>query len=315
MLNEIKETLKQHLRDKVPYVVEEKLDGSMSFVFLDPIDDKYKCATRGSFESEQAKIATEMFQESFYNVTDEEDRNKLYAVLKRYTPIFEVIYPENRFNDGARLVVDYGSEKTLILLAAINKTTGKDLDEDLLKEFGDILGFRLRKTYNYTIEELLELKKTLPATQEGFVVKFATGFRVKIKGDEYCRITKILNSISPISIWEKMKDNYEKNKEFELGLDYKSLIPEEIISEVNAIELKLLEDMYFLKKQSIALYERAILWADKNYPDNELKGLGLYTQTVEISNLASLVFSIHKNEVDKHIQGLIKLVRPKGNEL
>lgn len=276
MFNDIKNTLIQHLKDKVPYVVEEKLDGSMTFVYLDPKDDKYKCATRGSFESEQSKIATELFQDSFYNITNEENKNRMYAVLKRYTPIFEVIYPENRFNDGARLVVDYGSTKTLILLAAINKETGRDLEEELLKEFGDILNFPLRKQYNYTIKQCLELQKTLPVTQEGFVVKFKTGFRVKIKGAEYCKMQKILNSISPLSIWEQKK---------------------------------------FLHDQALALYGRAFNWAKEHHNDNIPKGLGLYTQKVEQSNLGSLVFARYEFNIDKLQKSLIKLVRPKGNEL
>jgi RNA ligase len=42
--------------------------------------------------------------------------------------------------------------------------------------------------------------------EEGFVVKFSNGDRIKIKGDEYLRLHKIMTQISTTSIWECLKN-------------------------------------------------------------------------------------------------------------
>ncbi len=299
------------------FVVEEKLDGSLGILYLDPVDDKYKIATRGSFQSDQAKIGTTMLQEALAKVeAGSEKYNTMLGTLKRYTPCFEIIYPENRFNDGARLVVDYGNDKTLVLLCAINKVTGKDLDEDLLKEFADILGFPLRKTYNYTAEEIKELQQTWPVNFEGVVRRYVpSGFRIKDKGAAYCKMQKILNSISPISIWEKMAEL--PNGKFVLPSEYKALIPEEILPEVEAIEKELIHKASSATANAYGWYKKAAEYAEQIHPENIPKGLGIFKQQFldEYSEYGPSLFLIHKKEFDKLTGFVVKLIRPKGNEL
>lgn len=292
------------------YRVEDKLDGSMGTLYKDPEDKLYKIATRGSFESEQAKIGTEILQALFAKLTQDQ-RSAFKAIEEVATPVFEIIYPENRFNDGARLVCDYGTARKLVLLAVIDKKTGKEWYEFSTDEMAELLGCEKRKVYNLTLEELSAMKKTLPVTQEGWVVVFQNGLRVKVKGDEYCKMQKILNSISPLSIWEKMMD--EPN--FELSAEYLALIPEEISPEVIALQDKLLAKYKQKCIEFMDLYFKAIDFAFDNYPTNHKKGLGLYKQQHTASELASGFFLQYDKRTDELMQMLWKTIRPTGNEL
>lgn len=291
------------------FIVEDKLDGSMGTLYKDPADGIYKIATRGSFESDQAKIGTEILHDMLLTTTK---MKRFIELESQCTPIFEIIYRENRFNDGARLVCDYGSTRTIILLAMLDKVTGKDVSELTLMEMSNILNCQLRSTYTYTIDELVALQKTLPLTIEGFVIKFSSGFRMKIKGDEYCAMAKILNSISPISIWEKMNDSEGLN----LSDEYLSLIPEEIRPEVEAIQNKLLTLLCAKAKVMEDLYMEALDFAIANHQENPKKGLGIYKQTsLKDNEIASGLFLRYDEKFGALNKYLFKLIRPTGNIL
>ena len=70
--------------------------------------------------------------------------------------------------------------------------------------------------------------------EEGFVVRFSNGDRMKIKGEEYVRLHKIMTEISTKSVWEILSTNvdmesiltdvpdefYDKIKEYENSLTF-----------------------------------------------------------------------------------------------
>lgn len=267
------------------YRVEDKLDGSMGTLYKDPEDKLYKIATRGSFESEQAVIGTSILQELFSKLSQDQ-RSAFKSIEEVATPVFEIIYPENRFNDGARLVCDYGTSRKLVLLDVIDKKTGNTWYEFAVDEMAELLGCDKRRVYDLKLEEVVALKATLPLTQEGWVVVFENGLKVKVKGDEYCKMQKILNSISPISIWEKMLDS----SDFRLADDYLALIPEEIRPEVVDLQVKLLVNYMKMAKDFKELYHNALKFAYSNHSENHKKGLGLYKQHHTTSELASGFF-------------------------
>lgn len=47
-----------------------------------------------------------------------------------------------------------------------------------------------------------ELKNSIGDNEEGFIIRFSNGDRMKIKGEEYLRLHKIMTSVSTTSIWE-----------------------------------------------------------------------------------------------------------------
>jgi hypothetical protein len=163
------------------FEVYEKMDGSLGIVFW--YEGQWVVATRGSFGSDQAIKARELLKK--YN-TD--------IMFRHMTFCFEIIYPENR------IVLDYGDEEKLVLLGAFDKW-GKDYDISDWDEWG----FDVVKKYD-GIKDFKELKEMVKNDQEGFVVKFSNGDRVKVKGVEYLRLHKIMTNVSTTGIWEYLKN-------------------------------------------------------------------------------------------------------------
>ena len=146
-------------------------------------------ATRGSFTSPQSIKGKEIL-----------NRHDISAWRKDNTYLFEIIYPENR------IVVDYKGEEKLVVLGAIHTETGNEVPDSSLF-FLQESGFEIVTTYKTWGEGYDLLKEEISKDKEGYVIKFKNGFRMKIKGDEYVRLHKILTNISNRDIWEYLKDN------------------------------------------------------------------------------------------------------------
>ena len=161
--------------------ITEKMDGSLGILYF--VGDKPYLATRGSFSSEQALKGTEILNKKYSHINF--DKNTTY--------LFEIIYPQNR------IVVDYNQIEDLILLAMIDTKSGTDL------ELIDI-GLPLVKSYQ-DINDITVLKSLEEKNREGFVVRFASGLRLKVKFSEYVRLHRILTGINAKDIWEYLKDD------------------------------------------------------------------------------------------------------------
>jgi RNA ligase len=163
------------------FEVYEKMDGSLGIVFW--YQGQWVVATRGSFTSDQAIKAREILRK--YN-TD--------IMFRHLTFCFEIIYPENR------IVLDYGDDEKLVLLGTFNKD-GKETDSEIWSQWG----FDVVKKYD-GINDYKQLKEMVKNDQEGFVVKFSNGDRVKVKGVEYLRLHKIMTNVTTTGVWEYLKN-------------------------------------------------------------------------------------------------------------
>ena len=113
------------------------------------------------------------------------------------TYVFEIIYPDNQ------IVVDYRGYEGLVLLSMFSNNGCYEFPPKVVDNEAATLGVRRPKTYDFEkVSEVVQAAKHLPKDDEGFVVQFQSGTRVKIKGDEYCRIHKLLAHHSPIAVWE-----------------------------------------------------------------------------------------------------------------
>jgi RNA ligase len=167
----------------------EKLDGSLIIIFF--YNGEWRCATKGSLNSEQAKWAK--------NYLKNIDTSLLN---KRVTYLAEAIYSENK------IVIRYDDDG-LVLLGAYNND-GTEISSDEVREIAILSGFTLPRIYYYkNINEILDIAKTLPVTEEGFVLRFNNGLRLKIKGDEYKRIHALISKLSPLSVWQILFDNMD----------------------------------------------------------------------------------------------------------
>lgn len=165
-----------------PFEVYEKMDGSLGILYW--VNDQPMIATRGSFVSEQSTVATQMLHGQYAAA--------IPRLNRKFTYLFEIIYPENR------IVVDYGSKRALVLLAVIDRETGEE------QSLADI-GFPIAERYD-GIRDIHKLRELEKSNKEGFVIRYESGYRLKVKFEEYQRIHRILTGISSINIWEHLRD-------------------------------------------------------------------------------------------------------------
>ena len=173
------------------FEVYDKLDGSLGILFN--YEDEWVFATRGSFNSDQSIKGLELLQKYDY-----------YKLHKDYTYLFEIIYNDNR------IVVKYPYED-VILLGMIETKTGYDVDlynegvDVRLKNLINNIGINIVKKYD-GIKDYSILKSMIKDDEEGYVVKFSNGDRMKIKGEEYLRLHKIMTNVSTTSVWEMLSE-------------------------------------------------------------------------------------------------------------
>lgn len=154
------------------YQVQEKMDGSLGIVYH--YNDRWHCATRGSFTSDQAQWGSD-------RVCDDTIEEHM---VPGCTYLFELIYDENR------VVVDYGGEELMVLLAIRDNKSGEYMPKGNVTSVADAMDRVYRTSWRQpdvsSVDEILALLPTLPGHEsEGFVVTFNDGSRWKFKGDDY----------------------------------------------------------------------------------------------------------------------------------
>lgn len=192
-----------------PFTVLEKLDGSLGILYY--IDGEPYLATRGSFTSDQAIEGTKILRERYGDLSD---------LDKTCTYLFEIIYPENR------IVVDYGQKRDVVLLAKIDTETGREASIESYRE-----RFSVARLYD-GINDLESLRMLENSDDEGFVVTFASGLKLKLKFQEYVRLHRLLTQVSSKSIWEVLKNGDPLN-------DVLDRVPDEFYQWVRETERKL----------------------------------------------------------------------------
>ena len=212
-----------------PFTVTEKIDGSLGISYW--YKGVWRIATRGSFNSRHAQRATKIL------------RRKHATCLKNmnpeYTYLFEIIYPENR------IIVDYGDREELVLLAVIHTATGKELTD-----FENI-GFPVLKTLEglNSIDDVLKFNDD---NAEGVVIRFASGYRLKVKFEEYLRLHSIMLSLTGTKIWRYLSKGYDLEKLYEVsGEEHRSWIKttaDKLLVSYNALNEEVMAAFHALPK-------------------------------------------------------------------
>lgn len=168
-----------------PFEVFEKLDGSLGILYFDH-NDQPAIATRGSFYSAQAQRATQILREKYGNLSWNRD----------WTYLFEIVIPENR------IVVDYGDTEDLYLLAIIHTKSGGE-DRETLSLASDVIPVCPSIS---TAEDLIELSLHDRPNHEGYVIRFQSGLRLKVKHEQYVRLHRLVTGVTPKRVWEYLRD-------------------------------------------------------------------------------------------------------------
>jgi RNA ligase len=252
-----------------PFDVFEKLDGSLGILFN--YKGEWVLATRGSFTSDQAKRGWEILQKYDYK-----------RLIPGYTYLFEIIYKENR------IVVDYPYED-LIMLGVIDNSDGyeyKIFDERIHLEgvrFVNMyrnLGFKFVKKFD-GVKDYSTLKEIIKDDEEGFVIRFQSGFRMKIKGSEYVRLHKILTNISNRDIWECLKDKKPLDEIIEK-------VPDEFYDWVKETKENFENEFQKIKEEYESLYNSIL-------NSNEIFSRKDFASKAINSNFPSILFSMYDN--------------------
>ena len=145
--------------------VYEKLDGSLGILYF--WENKAYIATRGSFSSSMALHATSVLN-TRYDVS---------LLDKSKTYLFEIIYPEDMH------IVTYKDIDDIFLLAVIDNETGIDYDISKLNSI-----FKCTTKYD-GFSDYTKIRDAFSGeNREGFVIKFKSGFRMKLKFAEYWKL-------------------------------------------------------------------------------------------------------------------------------
>lgn len=276
----------RNLLKKKNFKVYEKMDGSLGIVYF--YNGSWRVNTRGSFTSDQATKATEMLGKYF---TSNMRSDRTYLV--------EIIYPENR------IIVDYGLEEKLTLLAGFDNETGEDIPLEILDQESP---FQVSPAYMFdTVQELIDMQSTLGKMEEGFVAVFENGERVKFKSAEYLKVARLLSNLTPLNFWKAMKEGCVQQEILEE-------IPEEFEDEVKRIKNGLEEKYKLVRREVVDDYTYAIKSIGGLVFPECRKELGIFIKENghELKHSAAMFPMLLDGDVDKYI---MKEIRPSGNEI
>ena len=266
-----------------PYEIFEKMDGSLGILFYYDKAMSWLLATRGSFESEQAVEGMNILRSKELNWN---------ALNKDCTYLFEIIFPTNR------IVVNYGNLSDMVLLTKIENKTGYEFSyEDVVRKYHDM--FTIVKRYHLPkVMNLGELRVHEVENKEGFVLKFANGFRVKVKFLDYCRLHSIITNVSNVSVWEMLKE----------GKDLTAIIedvPDEFYNYVKKVIFDLKSE--YIAIELDALHEFIRIYVYENKKDKKEFAL----EALKCKN-SGILFCLYSNK--DYSQAIWKQIRPKWSK-
>ena len=267
----------------LPFDTTEKLDGSLIIVFHHR--GRWRTATKGAFDSEQAVWAHQRLI-----------AQDLSPLRPGVTYLAEATYPENK------IVVQH-TEAALRMLSAYDET-GLELPWHEVVATSNALGLgTARRLHFVSVSELIGVARSLPRSEEGFVLRFANGLRLKIKGDEYKRIHALISGLTPLAMWEAMAARTDMQS-------IRRDLPEEFWGDFDSIVAN-------LEAQLTALVDRVAETA-RGVAALTDKEIGLRLKSFD-EKVRPFIFDYRKSGGDllggRAREKLFRLIRPTGNVL
>jgi RNA ligase len=212
------------------FYVSEKLDGSLGILYLS--HDGPAFATRGSFVSEQAIEATDIWR----------GRYAAFDPLPGKTYLFEIVYPANR------IVLDYGALRDVILLDVMDIESGHGAPRQLIEAEAERIGCPVVQHVADVDAAALASYETGETHREGIVVRFDDGLRIKIKLAEYKRLHRLLTGINARKVWECLSTGTD------VDLDR---VPDEFFQWVTDTKAKLRGEFAAIERRATEVFSQA----------------------------------------------------------
>lgn len=268
----------------LPFEVFDKLDGSLIIIYW--FADRWNAVTKGSFNSVQAQWAQDRLNEGWAD-----------GLPLGYTYLAEFTGPSNR------IVARYAEDR-LVLLGSYGND-GIEMPRAQLERWSLDTGHPITPARSFSsIVDLIEHSHGLPMDEEGFVIRFENGYRLKVKGDEYRRIHAMVSRLSPLSVYEAMLAGDDLDA-------FRRELPEEFWQDHDGIRGALDTLVDGMVGEIASAYEAAANLTDKelgltldSYPDRVRKFLFPYRKSG--GNLL---------KDGKARESLFRVIRPTGNRL
>jgi len=249
-------------------------------------ENRWMIATAGSFISDQAQWATKWMH----------DNMPMDKIDKKNTYLFEIIYIQNK------IVIQYDFEGLVLL--GIFDFFGLEYSYEKLQAEANYLNTRCVKKYDFKdMDSILKNVKSLDRNKEGYVIQFKNGVRIKVKGDEYVRIHRLISRVTPLAIWESILNGDDLE-------EVKKELPEEMEKDFELIEKLLLQKLKDFVKEVEIMYEKTKDKTDKelgicmrDFPQ-AFKG-GKYTET------SRYIFLMRKGKFYESLEDFTSLPRRK----
>ena len=171
------------------------------------------------------------------------------------TPLFEIIYPENR------IVVDYGALDDLRFLGSVDIETGEFLPSDLLRIDAK------------TLRDVVALPDRPNA--EGLVVWTDSRTAIKFKQQDYVELHRIVSSLSQKEVWRQLSAGTYH--------DFVVKLPDEFYKWADTVAIALIDRLtaidnvahdYYneLKLKALETRKEQAMWIQENV-DSRVKAL------------------------------------------
>jgi len=184
-LGERPETQANVLPKETPELA-DKYDGSLMVVFRNPESGRMQAVTRGCWDNPQTVCANAWLA----------TREELFE--DGYTYLFELVAPWNR------IVVQYEREE-MVLIGVMHNESSEDWSYSRVRAWGvarDLESVR----FEARPFESLSLDDPAVVNREGYVARFASGLRVKLKYAQYRWLHKLLTGFSVGDIWRLLSE-------------------------------------------------------------------------------------------------------------
>ena len=249
-------------------------------------EGRFKVATRGSFHSTGAVWATAFIQ-----------KFDLSRLPNEATLCFEIIHPRHQ------IILNYRGQETLIVLAAFDRFTGQEYPRSVVAEWARQIGLPIVSLLGHL--SLTDLMRTQKEKQEveGFVIRFAGGRRVKVKTDWYLALAKIMTNLTPIAIWDVMKQG-------RVPAEYLMTVPEELRPLAEKFKA-VLEGQY--ARTLLEIEEKAAPILAKLGSDRKALGLYVNEHLDELGPCRRALFLLLDGKRERLEKIIMDLIYPLGN--
>lgn len=264
---------------QILYSYSNKYDGSLGIGYLRP-DGRAAIATRGSFASDQALHATQMLWAGEYE-SGVVELDIAYAIELGMTPLFEIIYPDNR------IVLDYAGLDDLVSLGSVNIADGSYSPN----------WWGAKRTMH---ELLMDLSRD---NAEGWVAWLTPWKAVKIKQADYVELHRIVTGLNRKSIWRALRDQ---------TLDeLLPQLPDELYKWAEDVADEIAEQFFTIYNR-VGDYHKAVTYELMSNLAFSQKDFAITVQKTVPKEYQGMVFS---HQAGKDVRDTIfKMIEPFGNE-